>query len=154
MAEAAVLGYIDFAHQLQGAAKWVLFLDGSHLAPGNGGPFASWAFVVSVRIRGNFQLLGVRSGMVCLDPTPPLFMGSTRTANNTGETEAFGHALLWALALKDAAGELLLVADSKYAIRAAQALQRCNSNVARVHTVRRIWRAVASCRVVDAAYNN
>ena len=41
MAEAIVLGYIAFAHQLQGAAKWVVFPDESHLAPGNGGPLAS-----------------------------------------------------------------------------------------------------------------
>ena len=56
------------------------------------------------------------------------------------------------MALKDEPGELLLVADNTYAIEAVQALQRCNSNVALVHTVRRIWRAVATFRVVDAAH--
>ena len=45
-----------------------------------------------------------------------------------------------------------MVADSKYAIQAAQALQRCNSNVVLVHTIRRIWRAVAAEREVDAAH--
>ena len=78
--------------------------------------------------------------------------GANRTTNNTGETEAFGHALLRALTLKGEPGQLLLVADSKYAIKAVQALQRCNSNVALVHTVRRIWRAVAAEREVAAAY--
>ena len=63
---------------------------------------------------------------------------------------AFGHALLWALTLKGEPGQLLLVADSKYAIKAVQALQRCNSNVALVHTVRRIWRAVVAEREVVA----
>ena len=152
MAEALSLGYIAAAHQLQGAAKWVVFLDGSLLALGNGGPLASWACVVLVRIRGACQLLGVRSGMVCLDPTSSAVMGSTRTTNNTGETEAFGHALLCALSLGDEPGELLLVADSKYAIKAVQALQRCNANVALVHTVRRIWRVVVAVRELAVAH--
>ena len=152
MQDAIAIGFIAIAHQLQGAARWVIFLDGSHLALGSEGPSASWAFVVLVRIRGNFQLLGVRSGIVCLDPASPAYMGANRTTNNTGEIEAFGHALLWALTLKGEPGQLLLVADSKYAIKAVQALQRCNSNVALVHTVRRIWRAVAEEREVSAEH--
>ena len=152
MQDAIANGFIAIAHQLQGAARWVIFLDGSHLALGSEGPSASWAFVVLVRIRGMFQLVCVRSGIVCLDPASPAYMGANRTTNNTGETEAFGHALLWALTLKGEPGQLLLVAERKYAIKAAQALQRCNSNVALVHTVRRIWRAVAAEREVVAEH--
>ena len=83
MEDAIANGFIAVAHQLQGAARWVVFLDGSHLALGNEGPLASWAFVVLVRIRSNFQLLGVRSGIVCLDPASPVYMGSIKTTNNT-----------------------------------------------------------------------
>ena len=52
MDEAMVLGYIASAHRLQGVARWVVFLDGSHvLAAGAGGPLAFWAFIVVVRSR-------------------------------------------------------------------------------------------------------
>ena len=35
MQDAIANGFIAIAHQLQGAAKWVIFLDGSHLALGS-----------------------------------------------------------------------------------------------------------------------
>ena len=66
------------------------------------------------------------------------------------KNRAFGHALAWALSLGGETSDLLLVADSKYAIGEVQAKQRCLFNVRLVHFIRGVWRAIAAIRPLPA----
>ena len=115
------------------------FLNGSCTGIGAGrGHSASWARVVFERTGAHYLLVGFRSGPVSLADDSFFFGGSQRNTNNIAEMEAFEHSLDWASALHEEVGEMLLVADNKYAIQAAQAMQRCSANIRLVHTVRRI----------------
>ena len=58
-----------------------------------------------------------------LDGSLPFFLGSQRVSNNTGEMEAFGHALGRAFTLHAEASEMIFMTDNKYSIQATQALQ-------------------------------
>ena len=97
------------------------------------------------RVADDYHLLGFRSGMVSWEEGL-LFLCSQRVTNNTGETEAFGHALGRTLFLGAEEGDMLFVADNKYATQATQALQSCSVNVRLAHAVRRIWRRLAARR--------
>ena len=116
------------------------------------GASASWACLVFELASGRYYLAGFRTGVVTHSEDQCFFLCSQKMTNNTGELEAFGHALGWARSLGDEEGEILFVADSAYAIRASQALQRCSSNGRLVHAVRRIWRRLATRRHIRATH--
>ena len=139
MQEVAVCGLIAVAHQLQWCARWIILLDGSCVGSvGERGPATSRAFVVLERVGASFQLAGFRSGKVYMDDSHPWCLG-------LGKPRLVGNH--W-----DEHGEVLLVADNKYAILASQALQRCSATVRIVHTIRRIWRRMAKILRVLAVH--
>ena len=65
-----------------------------------------------------FQFAGARSGKVYPVEEHPWSLGSDSVTNNTGEVEALGHALAWLSTLQGLDGDVLLVADSTYALAA------------------------------------
>ena len=119
----------DGLHLLMGALSCQIV----HLVQRHLGLFAAF-----LRVGHTNRFAGCRSGAVELDSSHPHFLGSTSRSNNTGKLEGVGHLLAWALALDVRhQGKFPLVADRTDSSNAIQALQRCNKNVASVHTTRR-----------------
>ena len=94
---ARMRGHFGHVHPTNGNARWVFLLDGSFVTSGTSSESsATWSFVVFERIGEPFYLVGFRSGAVPLAESNRFCLGSLRVTNNTGEMEAFGHALGWA----------------------------------------------------------